>query len=117
MKTITNISIPDFVLKNKRVLKSKISNQYINKKDSKTNKQLYNNIIQKIPTYSKNLVIIGYTKNASNILDIVSTNFNLKEVFKNSKKNIQDQEFNRFEWLNYLMEINKYNKIKFFIAK
>ena len=70
-----------------------------------------------VPTYSKDLVLIGYTKNSSKILDIISTNFNLKEVFKNSKKIIQNQEFNRFEWLNYLIEIKKYNKIKFYIAK
>ncbi len=116
MKTITNISIPDFVLKHKRVLSNHPQKKYKTIKDLSKNKQLYNNIIKQIPTYSKSLVLIGYTKDSSKVLDFISTNYNLKEVFSKTKKTIKNQEFNRFEWLNFILENKGFQKIKFFIT-
>lgn len=116
MKKLTNISIPDFVLKHKRVLSNHSQKKYKTIKDFSKNKQLYNNIIKQIPTYSKGLVLIGYTKESSKVLDFISTNYNLKEVFSRTKKTIENQEFSRFEWLNFILENKEFQKIKFFIT-
>ena len=116
MKKLTNISIPDFVLKHKKVLSNHPQKKYKTIKDLYKNKQLYNNIIKQIPTYSKSLVLIGYTKDSSKVLDFISTNYNLKEVFNKTKKTIENQEFNRFEWLNFILENKGFQKIKFFIT-
>jgi len=115
MKKLTNISIPDFVLKFKRVFNHSL-NQYQNINHYSKNKQLYNNIIKQIPSYTKSLVLIGYTKDSSKVLDFISTNYNLKEVFNKTKKTIENQDFNRFEWLIFLLENQGYQKIKFFIT-
>jgi len=115
MKKLTNISIPDFVLQFKRVFNHSL-NQYQNINHYSKNKQLYNNIIKQIPSYTKSLVLIGYTKDSSKVLDFISTNYNLKEVFNKTKKTIENQDFNRFEWLIFLLENQGYQKIKFFIT-
>ena len=116
---LLDISIPDYVLKNKRILNpdptSKSKYKLIN--NTIKNKKLYKNIINNLPTYSSSLVLIGYSKKSSKIIDFISTHYNIKQVLKSTKKTINDQVFNHFDWLNIIMKNNKYKKIKFFIAK
>ena len=87
------------------------------KDDLEKNLELFRKIILKIPPIPGKL-IIG-SKNGENlkILSVVSSEIDLRDEFKNSKKMIEGIEKDRFSWLKKLTKEDKNGEICFYLGK
>jgi hypothetical protein len=85
--------------------------------DLETNRELFKKIISKIPVIPGKLIIGSKSGENLKILGVVSSEIDLRDEFKRSKKLIEGAEKDRFSWLKKLIKEDKNGEICFFLGK
>jgi len=133
---LVDVGIPTFVWKTKRIVCLNFQNENedfennINSKEKITSKKRYNSrddhqsnlenfreIIRKIPASSGKLVIATKISGDFKILNVFSSDFDLREDFKTSSKNVNGVVLDRYNWLKNLTKEEGCSSIIFLLAK
>jgi hypothetical protein len=85
--------------------------------DLEMNQELFKKIITKIPGIPGKLIIGSKSGENLKILGVVSSEIDLRDEFKRSKKLIEGVEKDRFSWLKKLTKEDKNGEICFFLGK
>jgi hypothetical protein len=64
-----------------------------------------------------NLVLAKISDGKMEIFEVFRSDLDLREDFKNSKKQLNGQEINRFNWLKRLTKENGINSVQFLIGR
>ena len=81
------------------------------------NLELYRKILRKLPAMPGNLVLAIVSYRKIEIFEVFKSEFDLREDFKNSKKQLNGEEINRFNWLKNLTKENGINSVQFLIGR
>lgn len=81
------------------------------------NLELYRKILRKLPSMPGNLVLAKISDGKMEIFEVFKSDLDLREDFKNSKKQLNGQEINRFNWLKRLTKENGINSVQFLIGR
>ena len=133
---LVDVGIPTFEWKTKRIAclnfqnenedfenitnpKEKITSKkrYNRRDDHQLNLQNFRKIISKIPASSGKLVIATKISGEFKILNVFSSDFDLREDFKTSSKLMDGVLLDRFNWLRKLTKESGYSSIIFLLAK
>jgi hypothetical protein len=127
---LVDCGIPNFELKKKRyelqepneeVLineesTSKKKKKYAYKDDVDGQLELYKKILRKIPSTPGKLMLITGTDSSMKIIEILTSDYNLREDFRTSKKQVEEEEFDRFNWLMHKLRKCDHHSIRFVLA-
>ncbi len=127
---LVDCGIPNFELKKKRYelqesneeilvpeeLTSKKKKKYAYKEDFEGQLALYKKILQKIPTTPGKLMLISGTDSNIKILEILTSDYALREDFRTSKKKVDEVELDRFNWLMFKLKKCDHHSIRFVLA-
>ena len=97
--------------------KKAFKKRYEIKDDPYFNLELYRKILRKLPSMPGNLVLAKVSFGKMEIFEVFKSEFNLREDFKNSKKQLNGEETNRFNWLKNLTKENGINSVQFLIGR
>ena len=76
--------------------KNKSGKSFSLKEDLQATKNLYQNIIDSLPSRPGIIIITGYYKNSFNTLEIIKSDENIKQVFLKSRNNKRYQSLNDY---------------------
>ena len=127
---LVDCGIPNFELKKKRYdlqelneedlvpeeSTSKKKKKYAYKDDADAQLELYKKILRKIPATPGKLMLISGTDSSMKIIEILTSDYNMREDFRTSKKQIEEVEFDRFNWLMYKLRKCDLHSIRFVLA-
>ncbi len=91
--------------------------RYEKKDNSELNLELYRKILRKLPSMPGNLVLAKTSEGKMEIIEVFKSELDLREDFKNSKKQLNNVDTNRFNWLKNLTKVNGISSIQFFIGR
>jgi len=100
-------------LEEKKALKKK----YEMRDDLESNLELYRKLISRIPSMPGKLVIGVMIGGRLKVLSVFSSDFDLREEFKVSRKMVNDEELDRYSWLKRLTKEEGYSSVCFLIGK
>ena len=127
---MVDCGIPNFELKKKRyelqpsndeILvqeddSAKKKKKYAFKDDTEGQLELYKKILRKIPAKSGKLMLITGTDSDFQLLGVLSSEDNLREDFRTSKKVVDGVEYDRFNWLMLKLRTSELRMIRFVLA-
>jgi hypothetical protein len=85
--------------------------------DLESNLELYRKLISRIPSMPGKLVIGVMIGGRLKVLSVFSSDFDLREEFKVSRKMVNDEELDRYSWLRRLTKEEGYSSVCFLIGK
>ena len=91
--------------------------RYEMKDNSSVNLELYRKILRKLPACPGNLVVAIMSGGKLVILEVFKSEFDLRYDFKNSKKQLNGIETDRFSWLRKLTNENGVNSVQFLFGR
>ena len=97
--------------------KKAFKKRYEMKDNPAVNLELYRKILRKLPAMPGNLVLAKVSYRKIEIFEVFKSEFDLREDFKNSKKQLNGEEINRFNWLKNLTKENGINSVQFLIGR
>jgi hypothetical protein len=97
--------------------KKAFKKRYEMKDAPETNLELYRKILRKLPSMSGNLILTKISEGKMEIIEVFKSELDLREDFKNSKKLLNGEEFDRFNWLKKLIKENGINSVQFLIGR
>ena len=97
--------------------KKAFKKRYEMKDNSDVNLELYRKILKKLPAIPGNLVLAKISDGKMEILEVFKSELDLRIDFKNSKKQINGKETDRFSWLKNLTKKNRISSIQFLIGR
>lgn len=127
---LIDCGIPNFELKKKRyelqesnevVLideepTSKKKKKYAYKDDADGQLELYKKILRKIPATPGKLMLISGADPNIKIVEILTSDYNLREDFRTSRKKNEEEMFDRFNWLMFKLKDCGHHSIRFVLA-
>ena len=81
------------------------------------NLELYRKILRKLPSMPGNLILAKFSDGKLEIIEVFKSELDLREDFKNSKKQLNGGEIDRFNWLKKLTKENGIGSIQFLIGR
>lgn len=97
--------------------KKAFKKRYEMKDNPEVNLELYRKILRKLPSMPGNLVLTKMSEGKMVIIEVFKSELDLREEFKNSKKRINGEELDRFNWLKKLTKENGIHSIQFLIGR
>jgi hypothetical protein len=91
--------------------------RYEMKDNPELNLELYRKILRKLPSMPGNLVLAKTSEGKMEIIEVFKSELDLREDFKNSKKQLNDSDTDRFNWLKNLTKVNGISSIHFFLGR
>ncbi|MEN9399079.1 MAG: hypothetical protein RL632_180 [Bacteroidota bacterium] len=128
---MVDCGIPNFELKKKRyelqtsneevlILEEeatpKKKKKYAYKDDEEGQLELYKKILQKIPSTPGKLMLISGTDSDFKLVGILTSDYNMREDFRTSKKEVDGVEYDRFNWLMLKLRTSDLRTIRFVLA-
>ena len=127
---LIDCGIPNFELKKKRyelqesneeVLideesTSKKKKKYEYKDDADGQLELYKKILRRIPATPGKLMLISGADPNIKIVEILTSDYNMREDFRTSRKIIEGEMFDRFNWLMFKLRNCGHHSIRFVLA-
>jgi hypothetical protein len=127
---LIDCGIPNFELKKKRyelqesnevVLideepTSKKKKKYAYKDDADGQLELYKKILRKIPATPGKLMLISGADPNIKIVEILTSDYNMREDFRTSRKKNEEEMFDRFNWLMFKLKDCGHHSIRFVLA-
>jgi hypothetical protein len=97
--------------------KTAFKKRYQMKDNTDVNLELYRKILRKLPSMSGNLILAKSSGGKLEIIEVFKSELDLREDFKNSKKQLNGGEMDRFNWLKKLTKENGIGSIQFLIGR
>ena len=97
--------------------KKAFKKRYQMKDNTDLNLELYRKILRKLPSMSGNLILAKSSEGKLEIIEVFKSELDLREDFKNSKKQLNGGEIDRFNWLKKLTKENGIGSIQFLIGR
>jgi hypothetical protein len=97
--------------------KKAFKKRYEYKDDPEVNLDLYRKILQKLPNMPGSLVLAKIEGGSMVILEVFSSEIDLREEFKFSKKLLKGEELDRYSWLKKLTKEDGVGEIRFLIGR
>jgi hypothetical protein len=97
--------------------KKAFKKRYELKDDPEANLELYRKILQKLPNMPGSLVLARLAAGRLIILEVFKSELDLREEFKNSKKLVNGEEFDRYQWLKKLTKEDGLGPVRFLIGR
>jgi hypothetical protein len=97
--------------------KKAFKKRYQMKDNTDLNLELYRKILRKLPSMSGNLILAKSSEGKLEIIEVFKSELDLREDFKNSKKQLNGGEIDRFNWLKKLTKENGIDSIQFLIGR
>ena len=91
--------------------------RYEMKDNPDVNLELYRKILRKLPSMPGNLILAKSSEGKLEIIEVFKSELDLREDFKNSKKQLNGSELDRFNWLKKLTKENGIGSIQFLIGR
>ena len=127
---LIDCGIPNFELKKKRyelqesneeVLideesTSKKKKKYEYKDDADGQLEIYKKILRRIPATPGKLMLISGADPNIKIVEILTSDYNMREDFRTSRKIIEGEMFDRFNWLMFKLRNCGHHSIRFVLA-
>ncbi len=127
---MVDCGIPNFELKKKRYelqivdeeilieeeASSKKKKKYAFKDDVEGQLELYKKVLRKMPAKPGKLMLISGSDSNFKLLEILTSDYNLREDFRTSRKVVDEVEYDRFNWLVYKLRSNDLRMIRFVLA-
>lgn len=85
--------------------------------DLESNLELYRKLIARIPSMPGKLIIGVMIGGNLKVLSVFSSDFDLREEFRASKKKVNELELDRYNWLKKLTKEDGYSSVCFLIGK
>jgi hypothetical protein len=87
------------------------------KDDPDANLELFRKILQKLPNMPGSLVLARTVGNKMIILEVFKSEIDLREEFKNSKKPLNGEECDRYQWLKKITKEDGMGPVRFLIGR
>jgi hypothetical protein len=87
------------------------------KDDPDANLELFRKILQKLPNMPGSLVLARTVGNKMIILEVFKSDLDLREEFKNSKKPLNGEECDRYQWLKKITKEDGVGPVRFLIGR
>ncbi len=127
---LVDCGIPNFELKKKRYELQELSEEVLIPEESTSKKkkkyayqddadgqlELYKKILRKIPATPGKLMLISGADSSMKIIEILTSDYNMREDFRTSKKHVEEVDFDRFSWLMYKLRHCDLHLIRFVLA-
>ncbi len=127
---LIDCGIPNFELKKKRYElqesnevalideepTSKKKKKYAYKDDADGQLELYKKILRKIPATPGKLMLISGADPNIKIVEILTSDYNMREDFRTSRKINEGEMFDRFNWLMFKLRNCGHHSIRFVLA-
>jgi hypothetical protein len=127
---LIDCGIPNFELKKKRYElqesnevalideepTSKKKKKYAYKDDADGQLELYKKILRKIPATPGKLMLISGADPNIKIVEILTSDYNMREDFRTSRKKNEEEMFDRFNWLMFKLKDCGHHSIRFVLA-
>jgi hypothetical protein len=97
--------------------KKAFKKRYEMKDNPDVNLELYRKILRKLPSMPGNLILAKSSDGKLEIIEVFKSELDLREDFKNSKKQLNGSELDRFNWLKKLTKENGIGSIQFLIGR
>lgn len=97
--------------------KKAFKKRYEMKDNPEVNLELYRKILRKLPSMPGNLILFKSSDGKMEIIEVFKSEFDLREDFKNSKKQLNGKQIDRFNWLKILTKENGIGSIQFLIGR
>lgn len=97
--------------------KKAFKKRYEMKDNPDVNLELYRKILRKLPSMPGNLILAKSSEGKLEIIEVFKSELDLREDFKNSKKQLNGSELDRFNWLKKLTKENGISSIQFLIGR
>lgn len=97
--------------------KKAFKKRYEMKDNPDVNLELYRKILRKLPSMPGNLILAKFSDGKLEIIEVFKSELDLREDFKNSKKQLNGSELDRFNWLKKLTKENGIGSIQFLIGR
>ena len=97
--------------------KKAFKKRYEMKDNPDVNLELYRKILRKLPSMPGNLILAKSSEGKLEIIEVFKSELDLREDFKNSKKQLNGSELDRFNWLKKLTKENGIGSIQFLIGR
>ncbi len=97
--------------------KKAFKKRYEIKDDPDANLELYRKILQKLPNMPGSLVLARMVGSKMIILEVFTSEIDLREEFKNSRKPVNGEEFDRYRWLRKITKEDGVGPVRFLIGR
>ncbi len=97
--------------------KKAFKKRYEIKDDPDANLELFRKILQKLPNMPGSLVLARTVGNKMIILEVFKSDLDLREEFKNSKKPLNGEECDRYQWLKKITKEDGVGPVRFLIGR
>jgi hypothetical protein len=127
---LIDCGIPNFELKKKRYElqesnevalideepTSKKKKKYAYKDDADGQLEIYKKILRRIPATPGKLMLISGADPNIKIVEILTSDYNMREDFRTSRKINEGEMFDRFNWLMFKLRNCGHHSIRFVLA-
>ncbi|MFN5633192.1 MAG: hypothetical protein ACK49D_00830 [Flavobacteriia bacterium] len=127
---LIDCGIPNFELKKKRYElqesnevalideepTSKKKKKYAYKDDADGQLEIYKKILRRIPAIPGKLMLISGADPNIKIVEILTSDYNMREDFRTSRKINEGEMFDRFNWLMFKLRNCGHHSIRFVLA-
>jgi hypothetical protein len=90
--------------------------KYAYKDDADGQLELYKKILRKIPATPGKLMLISGADPNIKIVEILTSDYNMREDFRTSRKKNEEEMFDRFNWLMFKLKDCGHHSIRFVLA-
>ena len=97
--------------------KKAFKKRYEIKDDPDANLELFRKILQKLPNMPGSLVLARTVGNKMIILEVFKSEIDLREEFKNSRKPLNGEECDRYQWLKKITKEDGVGPVRFLIGR